>query len=211
MPKATPTVGAFHPIDGPERPRYRGRSTSVSISSQLLEQLFSGSDGSTGGNAFGPRGMGDHAGAYQVRELCVGEQLRAPDARRGQLGHHAISVRDQHGFPAARDANIFGQLIFQDFETDRAHAYKGSYQRLRCQLQQFWRYFRALRRPFAGRRTSAERSRLENRHRDSQGVGVNPSMLQRIAGISRGGHRGSSANRQDHGSLEARIVQSAGP
>jgi hypothetical protein len=37
---------------------------------------------------------------------------------RDNFGHHAIAVRDQDGFAAGSETDIFAQLIFENFEAD---------------------------------------------------------------------------------------------
>jgi hypothetical protein len=53
-------------------------------------------------------------------------------ARRGrtEFGDDAIAIRDQHGFTAGRQADVFAELILKQFDPDRPHTIKvatGSY------------------------------------------------------------------------------------
>jgi hypothetical protein len=41
-----------------------------------------------------------------------------------KLGHDTIAVRDQHRFAPGRQPDVFAQLVFEQFYTDRSHAAK---------------------------------------------------------------------------------------
>jgi len=50
--------------------------------------------------------------------------------RRNKLGHHAVAVGDKHRLAARGQADVFAELVLEDFDADRAHDYDvatGSY------------------------------------------------------------------------------------
>jgi len=55
-----------------------------------------------------PARLGQH-------RIC--KEWAATRLRRYNFRHHAITVRDQYGFAASREADIFAKFVFEDLQT----------------------------------------------------------------------------------------------
>jgi hypothetical protein len=92
------------------------------MGAQLGEQLFCRGDGATPRwNTAGTGGGRDQPAPHQLRQVRIHQVIGPSDAGRRQLCNDTISIGDQHRFPAGSEANVFGELVFQNFQADGTH------------------------------------------------------------------------------------------
>ncbi len=113
------------------QPKCRDRSPIFPVLLQLLQELAEGHDRLAGRRPAGwqDRG-GDPSLADGFSQHGVGHQRATALAGWHQFRDDTIPVGDQDCFPARDQANVFAELVLEDFQANRPHAYYGSFQKL---------------------------------------------------------------------------------
>jgi hypothetical protein len=86
---------------------------------QLLHEIVQGHDGfARRGATASEHGWRKPALADRLGQQRIRKEWAATRLRRYNFRHHTITVGDQHGFAGSGEADIFAELVFEDFETD---------------------------------------------------------------------------------------------
>jgi hypothetical protein len=99
------------------------KSSIGTVAVQLLEQYCEARHGA-------PRNLAARTeqrrsqtpGPHQFRERRIVDALFATVGRSRQFRDNAIAIGNQYGFATGGESDIFAQLVFEDFKTNRSHA-----------------------------------------------------------------------------------------
>ena len=103
------------------RPTCRGRSPAA-VFPQLSEQHVESRDRRSRWSTLLRQGWRCHPAVSDgVRQYRIAQPFSSAVSGRYNLRHDAVAVRDEYGFSARRQADVFTQLVLEDFQPYRTH------------------------------------------------------------------------------------------